>query len=357
MNQRSGKSNRDGFDLAPGTRNPEPCVLRYPMDEKVLYLQKRLKEFSRVPLALTPTPCHRLPYLSGRYGVELYCKRDDLTGFGFGGNKSRKLELLLAEAIHHRADTLVTCGGAQSNFCRQTAAAGAAHRMEVHLVLGGRRPAKATGNILLNEMLGAQIHWTDSADWEEWEREADRLVEDLEARGRKVFRMPVGGSVPVGVAGYTSVFVEILADQESLGVSFDHIVHASGSGGTQAGLVTGKCLTAWPGRITGISVAMERAILERKVFGLASETAVLLGGRAKRDSVVVDDHYIGPAYAVRTPEAEKAMEVFARQEGIFLDHVYTGKAAAALLDYLEKGLLSDQRVLLLHTGGVPELFA
>jgi D-cysteine desulfhydrase len=327
------------------------------MNEKSLYLQKRLKEFPRVSLALTPTPCHPLPHISKRYGVEVYCKRDDLTGFGFGGNKSRKLEFLVAEAIHHRCDTLVTCGGIQSNFCRQTAAAGAAHGMEVHLVLGGERPEKVTGNVLLDDLLGARMHYLGSPDWEEWEREADRLTQDLETRGKKVFRMPVGGSVPVGVAGYTSVFLEVLEDQERLDASFDHIFHASGSGGTQAGLVTGKNLTDWPGRITGISVAMERAPLEQKVFELASETAVMLGGRARRDSVVVDDRHIGPAYAVKTPQAEKAIEIFARQEGIFLDHVYTGKAAGALLDYLGQGLLSGQRVLFLHTGGVPELFA
>ncbi|MEW6666642.1 MAG: D-cysteine desulfhydrase family protein [Thermodesulfobacteriota bacterium] len=326
------------------------------MDERARYLQERLKAFPRVPLSLTPTPCHRLRVLSERYGVEVYCKRDDLTGFGFGGNKSRKLEFLLAEAIHHRCDTLVTCGGVQSNFCRLTAAAGAAHGMEVHLVLGGVRPRKAAGNLVLDRALGAKIHYVDSPDWDEWERESERLAGLLEARGKKVFRMPVGGSVPVGVAGYAAVFLEILMDQEAAGAAFDHILHASSSGGTQAGLVVGKDMTAWPGRITGVAVAGTRELLEQKVFELASETAVLLGGRARKDSVVVDDRYIGPGYAIRTPRAERAIEFFARREGIFLDHVYTGKAAGALLDYLEKGLLSGQRVLFLHTGGLPELF-
>lgn len=327
------------------------------MDEKALYLQERLKGFPRVPLSLTPTPCHRLKYLSERYGVEVYCKRDDLTGFGFGGNKSRKLEFLLAEAIHERCDTLVTCGGVQSNFCRLAAAAGVTSGMGVHLVLGGGRPRKATGNLVLDQTLGAEIHYVDSPDWDEWEKECGRLAEHLETQGKRVFRMPVGGSVPVGVAGYATAFLEILMDQEAAGASFDHILHASSSGGTQAGLVVGKDMTAWPGRITGVAVAGTRELLEQKVFELASETAVLLGGKAKKDSVIVDGRYIGSGYAVKTPRAEKAIELFARQEGIFLDHVYTGKAAAALLDYLEKGLLSGQRVLFLHTGGLPELFA
>ena len=327
------------------------------MDEKLRYLQERLKSFPRVPLSLVPTPCHRLNALSEKYGVEVYCKRDDMTGFGFGGNKSRKLEFLMGEAKEHGCDTLLTCGGIQSNFCRLSAAAGAVVGMSVHLVLGGHKPAVATGNVLLDEMLGAVIHYVESSDWSDWEKHMERVAEELEAGGRKVFIMPVGGSVPVGVAGYTAVFSEILMDQERLGITFDHIIHASGSGGTQAGLVVGKDLTAWAGRITGVSVAMDRGTLEEKVFGLALETAGILGGRAKRESVVVDDRFIGPGYAVKTAEAQKAIEVFARREGIFLDNVYTGKAGGALLHWLEKGLLSGERVLFLHTGGLPELFA
>jgi D-cysteine desulfhydrase family pyridoxal phosphate-dependent enzyme len=327
------------------------------MDEKWRYLEQRLKSFPRVPLSLVPTPCHRLNDLSEKYGVEIYCKRDDMTGFGFGGNKSRKLEFLMGEAKEHGCDTLLTCGGIQSNFCRLTAAAGAVVGMSVHLILGGRKPAMATGNVLLDEMLGAVIHYVASSDWSEWEKDMERVAEGLEAGGRKVFIMPVGGSVPVGVAGYTAVFSEILRDQERLDITFDHIIHASGSGGTQAGLVVGKDLTGWAGKITGVSVAMDREALEAKVFGLATETASILGGRARRESVVVDDRFIGPGYAVKTTEAQKAIEVFARREGIFLDNVYTGKAAGALLHWLEKGLFSGQRVLFLHTGGLPELFA
>jgi D-cysteine desulfhydrase family pyridoxal phosphate-dependent enzyme len=287
----------------------------------------------------------------------LYCKRDDMTGFGFGGNKSRKLEFLIGEAKQHRCDTLLTCGGIQSNFCRLTAAAGAVADMSVHLVLGGKKPSRASGNVLLDKMLGAEIHYVESEDWAQWEEESERIADSLESRGKKVFRIPVGGSVPVGVAGYTAVFHEIMMDQDRLGLEFDHIIHASGSGGTQAGLVVGKDFVFWPGRITGISVAMKREELEEKVYTLASETAGLLGGRANRGSVQVDDAHVGPAYAVRTEQAEKAIEVFARKEGIFLDHVYTGKAAGALLDGLERGHLEGQKVLFLHTGGLPELFA
>jgi D-cysteine desulfhydrase family pyridoxal phosphate-dependent enzyme len=326
-------------------------------DAIVNYLRKKLDAFPRVPLSITPTPCHRLNALSKEYGVDLYCKRDDMTGFGFGGNKSRKLEFLVGEAIQHRCDTLLTCGGIQSNFCRLTAAAGAVNGFSVHLVLGGKKPSAASGNVLLDLLLGAEIHYVDSADWSDWEEESGRIMETLGAAGKKVFQIPIGGSAPVGVAGYTSVFLEILADQARLGVEFDHIYHATGSGGTQAGLVVGKDLVQWPGRITGISVSAARAEIEGKIYTLASETASLLGGRSNRDSIHVDDGHIGPGYAVRTAQAEKAIEIFARKEGVFLDHVYTAKAAGALLEGLAKGLFRGRKVLFLHTGGLPELFA
>ena len=327
------------------------------MEEKIRYIEEKLKTFPRTPLSIVPTPCHRLHTLSEAYGADLYCKRDDMTGFGFGGNKSRKLEFLIGEAIEHNSDTLVTCGGIQSNFCRLTAAAGAFVGMDVHLVLGGGRPDEATGNVILDQLLGAKIHYMESTDWNEWEEEAGRLARQLQDKGKKVFRIPIGGSVPVGVAGYTAVFLEILNDQKRLGMTFDHIIHASGSGGTQAGLVVGKEMSEWKGRISGISVSMEKKILEKTVFQLALETAAMLGGKASRESVIVYDGFVGEGYAIRTTRAESAIELFARREGVFLDHVYTGKAAGALIEWLEKGELSGKKVLFLHTGGQTELFA
>lgn len=321
------------------------------------YLNRLVEGFPREPFALLPTPCHRLDSLSRSHGVEIYCKRDDLTGFGFGGNKARKLELLIPEAAEHGADTLVTTGGVQSNFCRMTAAAGAKAGMEVHLVLGGRPPAGPSGNVVLDRILGARLHYVESSDWNDWEKESQRLEYELTGSGRHVFRIPIGGSVPTGAAGYVRAFLEIMKDQERMGVSFDRIVHASGSGGTQAGLVVGKAMTGWPGRITGVSAGPGKEALEATVYHLASLTAGLFGGRIERDAVFVDGRFVGPGYGVRTPAGEAAIAVFARHEGIFLDHVYTGKAAAALLDGLEKGEFSGETVLFLHTGGQPELFA
>ncbi len=325
--------------------------------DKIVYLEERLEAFPKFPLSLVPTPCHRLNSLSETYGTEIYCKRDDLTGFGLGGNKSRKLELLIGEALENGCDTVVTSGGIQSNFCRLTAAAGAAAGMSVSLVLGGKRPVKPTGNLVLDNLLGAQIRYVDSPDWNAWEAESEELTRELSEQGQKVFRIPIGGSVPVGVVGYITAFLEILNDEKGLGVTFNQIIHASGSGGTQAGLVVGKEMTGWKGRVRGISVAMGREELEERVFKLAHETAGILGGNVTRESVLVEDGFIGPGYSIPTAEGEKAIEVLARREGIFLDHVYTGKAASALLNWLEQGKLSGNTVLFLHTGGHPELFA
>jgi D-cysteine desulfhydrase family pyridoxal phosphate-dependent enzyme len=328
-----------------------------PLKEGSTYLENRLKSFPVFPLSLVPTKCHRLNRISEEYGLEVYCKRDDLTGFGLGGNKTRKLEYLIGEALENGCDTIVTSGGVQSNFCRLAAAAGSAAGMQVYLVLGGQRPAKDTGNVILDKLLGAGIRYVDSRDWNDWEAESERITADLTASGRKVFRIPIGGSVPTGAVGYVDAFLEIMKDEREMGCSFDHIIHASGSGGTQAGLVVGKEMTGWTGMITGISVAMGREELEEKVFHLALTTAGLLGGRAENKSVLVDDGFIGPGYGVRTKECERAVEYFARHEGVFLDHVYTGKAASALLAWLEQGTVSRQRILFIHTGGQPELFA
>jgi 1-aminocyclopropane-1-carboxylate deaminase/D-cysteine desulfhydrase-like pyridoxal-dependent ACC family enzyme len=272
-------------------------------------------------------------------------------------DKSRKLEFLIGEALKNGCDTVVTSGGIQSNFCRLAAAAGVVAGMSVYLVLGGKKQAQLTGNLVLDNLLGAHIRYVESPDWNDWEKESEALSKELTGKGRKVFRIPIGGSVPVGVVGYTTAFLEILNDEKRLGITFNQIVHATGSGGTQAGLVVGKEITGWPGEINGISVAMARDEMEQVIFKLADETAGILGGRVERKTIKLDDGFIGPGYAVPTPEGEKAIEVFARREGIFLDHVYTGKAASALLYWLEQGNLSGQTVLFLHTGGHPELFA
>jgi len=323
----------------------------------VSIIQERLKPFARLCRSLLPTPVHKLACLSDEYGVNVYCKRDDLTGFGFGGNKTRKLDFLVADALDSGCDTLIAIGANQSNFCRMAAAYGVASGMEVHLVLGGRPPENPTGNLRLDHLLGVACHHLDSADWDNWAHEAERIEKALTSRGQNVYRMPVGGSTPRGALGYVEAFGEIVADQARLGVEFDAIIHASSSAGTQAGLVVGQAVTAWPGRIIGASVAKPGAAQEKDALDLAQATAAEIGARVKPSNVIVDDGYMGPGYAARTAGCEEAVALFAQRLGIFLDYVYSGKAAAALIDYLRKGRFdSGANVLFIHTGGNIELF-
>jgi 1-aminocyclopropane-1-carboxylate deaminase/D-cysteine desulfhydrase-like pyridoxal-dependent ACC family enzyme len=316
-------------------------------------------------------------------GARIWCKRDDLTGFALGGNKTRKLDFLLPEALAAGCDTIVGVGGSQSNFCRIAAAYGTANGMEVHFVLGGAEPAEATGNLLLMHLSGATCHHVDTMNWDDWVEESKVLEAELARSGRHVYRIPVGGSTPLGALGYVKAFAEILEDEERLGVRFERIFVASGSAGTQAGLVAGKAISGWPGEIAGISVADPAEELGASVLELARRTCSLLGTRGDPvvpEHVIVDDGHIGRAYGARTPAAEAAIEAFARTTGVLLDHVYTGKAAAGMMAWLVDGAPAagsaratrregpsttgatvgagrrDRDVLFVHTGGVVELF-
>ncbi len=361
-------------------------------------IQQILSKFPRLHNSLLPTPVHRLDYLCDQFGVNVYCKRDDLTGFGFGGNKTRKLDFLLPDALGAGCDTLIAIGANQSNFCRVAASYGVACGMEVHLVLGGQQPGEPTGNLRLDHLLAVACHHIDSPDWDDWACEAERLEKELVSQGRKVYRMPVGGSTARGALGYIDAFAEIMEDQSRLGVEFDAIMHASSSAGTQTGLVVGQAawsfaalrtpvragpsgpdrvLGDWRGRIIGVSVAKPKASLEKEVLDLSQKAAAQLAEHAgaavraqasrasARDlvcsiqpsSVVVDDGYIGEGYAARTPGCQEAVALFAQRLGIFLDFVYTGKAAAGLIDYLRKGRFDKgANVLFIHTGGNIQLF-
>jgi D-cysteine desulfhydrase family pyridoxal phosphate-dependent enzyme len=327
------------------------------MSDPMYTIQESLLPFPRLHNSLVPTPVHRLDHLSDEYGVDVYCKRDDLTGFGFGGNKTRKLDFLLPYALGQGCDTLIAIGANQSNFCRMAAAYGVASSMEVHLVLGGKQPENPTGNLRLDHLLDVACHHLDSSDWEYWALEAEKLEKDLTSQGKRVYRMPVGGSTPRGALGYVDAFSEIVADQSRLGLEFDAIIHASSSAGTQAGLVVGQAVSGWRGSIIGISVAQPQSQLEEEVLDLARSTAAQIDVSVDPSSIVVDDSYVGGEYAARTPGCREAVALFARRSGIFLDYVYTGKAAAALIDYLRKGRFDKRaNVLFIHTGGNIELF-
>ena len=315
----------------------------------------------RFPLAQLPTPVEFLAALS-RFlgGPQLLIKRDDQTGLALGGNKTRKLEFLLAEALAQGADTVLTAGAAQSNHCRQTAAAAARAGLHCELVLGGEPPERPNGNLLLDLILGATIHWTGP------ERRGERLAEvaeQLRAQGRRPYIIPYGGSNAVGAAGYVRAMEELLAQLAARGQRVDHIVFASSSGGTQAGLMAGAKAAGFQGQVLGIRIDKgypRDGPYEMHLVKLAQATAdhVGLGVEITAADCAVNADYVGGGYGVVGDLEREAIRLMARHEGVLLDPVYTGRAFGGLLDLIRRQVFSRaEKVLFWHTGGAPALFA
>jgi L-cysteate sulfo-lyase len=308
----------------------------------------------RVRIAHLPTPIARLVRLGSEMGgADLWIKRDDQTGLAFGGNKTRKLEYLLADAQAVGARTLVTRGALQSNHCRQTAAAAAACGLDSILVLRGDPPSTVEGNLLLDQLLGAQIVWTHGRDPE---AVLQATFAGAQADARRPYLVPYGGSSPLGASAYAAALEEALTQDASP----DWMVLASSSGGTQAGMIAGARLMGYSGRILGISVDLPAVELRANVATLATEVCSLLSRPAlvRPDDVLVEDRFAAPGYAVVTRLEQDAIRLFARHEGILLDPVYTGRAAGGMLALAAEGLFQPrEKVLFWHTGGTPALFA
>jgi L-cysteate sulfo-lyase len=311
-------------------------------------------QFPRVPLATLPTPVQSLPRLSAALGgPQLWIKRDDLTGLAFGGNKTRKLELLLAEAESHGARMLITTGAVQSNHCRQTAAAAARRGLACALVLRGSRPASLTANTLLDRLLGAELVFCNGRPPDEV---AQRTFQDAWEAGRRPYNIPYGGSNALGASAYAAAMQELAGQQ----LDFDRIVLATSSGGTQAGMLAGALQLGFKGHITGISVDEPAEILQPRVAHLATEVLGLLGSdqRIQPEQVEVEAGFIGEGYGVMSDLEKNAIQLFAQQEGVVLDPVYTGRAAGGMLSMIKQGGIgSAEKVLFWHTGGTPALFA
>jgi D-cysteine desulfhydrase len=313
----------------------------------------------RIDLAHLPTPLEALPRFREALGggPRLLIKRDDQTGLATGGNKARKLEFLVAEALEQGADTLVTVGAAQSNHCRQTAAAAAKTGLRCVLVLSGDPPQPPwNGNLLLDSLLGAEIRWAGDR-----ERAAvvDETAEALRAAGARPYVIPVGGSVPTGAAAYVAA-VEELADQlATRGEHVTRLVFASGSAGTHAGILVGVKALGLDARVEGISVE-KSGDLRAQIEALSVDTAAHLGLdlRFSEDEYVLHEAYGTPGYGVITDAEREAIHMLARSEGILVDPVYTGRALVALIDMVRQGVYGrDETVLFWHTGGVAGLFA
>lgn len=311
--------------------------------------------------SILPTPLHRLENLGEELGINVYCKRDDLTGFALGGNKTRKLDYIIRDAVSKGADSIVTFGSAQSNWCRMTSSAARSKGIEPHLFLAGDEPTTPTANLILDMLVGSRIHFTGSFDEEDIIRACNKEMDDLRASGHNPYFVAVGGSNPVGCTGYIRALAEIISYENTTGTKFSRIFLASGSAGTQAGLVAGKIAGGWSGKITGISVSRGAAEQDRLVAELAEQTLVFHGIDCDRnlveESVFTDDRYLGEGYRINTRECSEAIGLFASLEGIFLDEVYTGKAASGLIDYARRGLISPgENILFIHTGGTVQLF-
>lgn len=311
------------------------------------------------------TPIEAMPALSRALGgeVNLYVKRDDLLPGASGGNKTRKLDFCLAEALEQGADTIITCGAVQSNHCRLTAAWSAKEGLDCHLVLeervkGSYKP-EGSGNNFLFELLGVKsidVVAAGSAMMAEMEKKAEALT----AAGRKPFIVPGGASNPTGALGYAACAEEIMNQLNTQHLPMDHMVVPSGSAGTHAGMVVGMIGVNANIPVSGVNVSREKSVQEEIVYDLALKTADKLGvkGGVSRSDVVCYDQYVGPGYSLPTDGMVEAVKLFSQNEAILLDPVYSGKAAAGLIDLVRKGHFpKGANVLFLHTGGSPALYA
>ncbi len=322
-----------------------------------------LAKFPRRRYTEGRTPIEKLARLSEELaGPTIYMKRDDLLGLAGGGNKTRKLEFLVAEALAQGADTLITCGAVQSNHCRLTLAAAVKEGLKCRLVLEERVPGsynpQSAGNNFLFRLMGVE-KITVVPGGSDMAAAMQAVADEVAGEGRKAYVIPGGGSNPVGATGYVACAEEILAQTFELGINIDRIICASGSAGTHAGLVTGLYGNNSNIPVVGINVSRPKAAQEELVYDLVQKTAQHVGvaSAIAREAVVCFDEYVGPGYSLPTPQMAEAVRMLARLEGILIDPVYTGKAMAGLIDLVRKGTFKkDENILFVHTGGSPALY-
>jgi D-cysteine desulfhydrase family pyridoxal phosphate-dependent enzyme len=309
----------------------------------------------RLNFAHLPTPVEQLPRLT-KYlnGPKLFVKRDDQTGLAFGGNKTRKLEFLVAEAVEQGARTLISGGALQSNHCRQTAAAAARFGLHCILVLNGEMPDQPSANLLLDQLFSAEI--VTIADRNDRDRVLQETFSKAVAEERKPYLVTYGGSSPTGALGYTFAVKEFMEQN----IHADWIVFGTSSGGTHAGLVLGQRLFGFKGKVLGISIDESEEWLKTHISALASDASEKMGERIEfaPADVLANADYCEAGYGVLTDAEREAVRLFAKYEGLLLDPVYTGRAAAGMIDLIRKGFFKkDETVLFWHTGGQPALFA
>lgn len=319
-----------------------------------------LARFPRLHLAHLPTPLEPMKRLSKELSTEIWIKRDDCTGMSTGGNKTRKLEFLMAEAELQGADMVMTQGATQTNHGRQTAAFAAKLGLDCHILLEDRTGYQdanynTNGNVLLDHLHGATTQKFPGGH--DMAAEMEKAAGQKRAEGRNVYVIPGGGSNPTGALGYVNAAFELLSQANSSGLKIDRLVHATGSSGTQAGLVAGMCAMNAQVPVLGIGTRAPKVKQEQMVFDLASRTAERLGCArvVRREDVVANTDYVGEGYGLPTKSGIEAIQMFAELEGILLDPCYSAKGAAGLIDLARKGAFKGERVVFLHTGGAAAL--
>lgn len=317
-----------------------------------------MKNIQKLNLGIFPTPFYKLDNISRLTGKQIYIKRDDMTGVSVGGNKIRKLEYVLKDALDKGYDTIITTGASQSNHAMLTAACCQKLGLEVHLVLKRLGVSEKIGNLLLDDLMDVDVRFVDSPSYTDVYAEIDALCETLRAKGKKPYVIPVGASIPLGSLGYVDCVREMKEQASKIGVNINHIVCCVGSAGTHAGIVLGVKMYCPDVRVTGIVVAPEEDF-QSEVLNMANEASELLGTDYKicEDDVVLKE-YIGTGYAVPSKQGNAAIRTMAVNEGIFLDPVYTGKTFAGLLDLCQRGYFREgENIVFLHSGGTASLFA
>ena len=318
---------------------------------------KNINDLPRVSLGVFPTPFYKLENISAKYGKNIWIKRDDMCGVALGGNKVRKLEFLLADARAQGCDTVFTTGGAQSNHAMLTAACAARLGMKCILILKKRGVTERKGNLVLDDIYGADVRFMDTDSYDDIYAEMHRVGEELAKEGHKSYYIPVGGSNPLGAVGYVNGVREFTVQALAAGIRIGHIVSATGSGGTTAGLLLGAKLFQPGVKVTGMGVDDDP--FEEIVPDLAAQAAGILECSFEREQ---DDfemvYHMGQGYAIPNAEDTPYIEELARMEGILLDPVYTGKAWAGMLKLLKEGYFGDEdNIVFVHTGGAAALFA
>ncbi len=323
-----------------------------------------LSRFSRVSLAHLPTPLEFLPRLTRHLGgPDIYVKRDDCTGLGTGGNKTRKLEFLMAEALDQKATVVITQGAVQSNHARQTVAAACKLGLKCELIFEKRvgdatEPYLKSGNVFLDHLFGANIREVEKGT--DMDAAMQTVADELSLSGETPYIIPGGGSNPIGALGYVDCALELIVQANKQNLVIDHVVHATGSAGTQAGLIVGLKAMHSGIPLLGIGVNAARTEQEEKVYKLACTTADLLGapGLVEREDIVANCDYVGDGYGVPTKGMNDAILLLARLEGLLFDPVYSGKGLAGMIDLISRGYFQDAKnIVFVHTGGAAGLFA